>query len=242
VVADHQAETLLITSLFPSAPPPDLLSLTLTTPLTLVNNTITPTISTIKRSPAAHAFVALDLYQSLTRLQSRWEPAVAKCLSMVDAPPSAQFLTSVLASHIATLRQLCVRSFPELLVDIRSASMQNNAPSSAISDTTYSTLTYIETLPAYEQTVEGLLGASQSQRSWLMGQKEAPSPVRSAEEEGGLVHLFVGESCGLGWAQQRADRVADVLGTLIIHLNQRSQSMRRPIGQTCLLTNRTLLR
>jgi hypothetical protein len=29
-----------------------------------------------------------------------------------------------------------------------------------------------------------------------MGAKDAPSPVRSAAEEGGIVNLFVGESCG----------------------------------------------
>lgn len=192
--ADRKAETLVITSLFPSDPPSELLILTLSAPLALMNNTISPTVGMIKKSPAQHAFVALDLYQSLIRLQSRWEPSVAKCLSMLNtSPTSSQSITSALAGHIATLRQLCIRSFPELLVDIRSASLQSTAPSSAISDTTYSTLTYLENLPAYEQTVEGLLGSSQSQRSWLMGQKEAPSPVRSAEEEGGVVHLFVGQ-------------------------------------------------
>lgn len=34
------------------------------------------------------------------------------------------------------------------------------------------------------------------------------------------------------------ENLADVLGTLIIHLNQRTASMRRPIGQTFLLNNR----
>lgn len=96
---------------------------------------------------------------------------------------------------IATLRQLGIRSFPELLVDIRSPSSSSggNGPTAAISPTTYSTLTYLETLPNYQTTVEGLLSSSQSQRSWLMGSKDLPSPVRDMEAEGGIVNLFVGE-------------------------------------------------
>ena len=101
-------------------------------------------------------------------------------------------LQSALTGPIATLRGLVLRSFPELLVDIRTA--QGGGQSSAISDTTYSTLTYLENLPAYEKTVEGLLGRSQSERSWLMGAKETPSPVRNAGDEGGTVNLFVGKS------------------------------------------------
>jgi exocyst complex protein 7 len=99
-------------------------------------------------------------------------------------------LQSALNGPISTLRGLAVRSFPELLVDIRTA--QGSGQTSVTSDTTYSTLTYLETLPAYEKTVEGLLGRSQSERSWLMGAKETPSLVRSAGEEGGVVNLFVG--------------------------------------------------
>jgi hypothetical protein len=106
-------------------------------------------------------------------------------------------ILSANASTISALRGLAMRSFPELLVDIRMAGQgpgqERGGPTSAISDTTYSTLTYLETLPGYEKTVEALLNSSQSQRSWLMGAKETPSPVRSAQEEGGVVNLFVGE-------------------------------------------------
>jgi len=100
-------------------------------------------------------------------------------------------IISPLSAILSTLRSLVLRSFPELLVDIRSTSGQGST--SGIADTTYTVLTYIETLPAYEKTVESLLGKSHSERSWLMGAKDAPSPVRSAAEEGGIVNLFVGK-------------------------------------------------
>lgn len=124
------------------------------------------------------------------RTQMKWEQGLIKCLSMTRS--TSPDLQSALTGPISTLRSLALRSFPELLVDIRTA--QKSGQTSAISETTYSTLTYLETLPVYEKTVEGLLGRSQSERSWLMGAKETPSPVRSAGEEGGVVNLFVGTS------------------------------------------------
>lgn len=125
-------------------------------------------------------------------------------------------MLTALSGTVTTIRGLAMRSFPEFLVDIRTASGGNGngtgngngngngggerGPSAGISDTTHSTLTYLETLPAFEVTVETLLQSSQSQRSWLMGASEAPSPVRSAAEEGGVVKLFVGEWWELVWA------------------------------------------
>jgi len=104
-------------------------------------------------------------------------------------------------------------------VDIRTGS-GGPSTSSAISDSTHSTLTYLETLPAYEKTVEGLLNISQSERSWLMGQKDPPSPARNANEEGGIVNLYVG-TCYLAFVllddatltgSRCARHVVDLLG------------------------------
>lgn len=134
-----------------------------------------------------------------------------------------------------------MRAFPELLVDIRT-SKTSGALSSAVSDQTYTVLTYLEVLPDYQEVVEQLLGSSQSQRSWLMGQKEAPSPATSAEEEGGIMNLYVGKSFELDldhlvWTH--SSFTADVIGTLLIHLNQRAAVMRKPVGQAFMLDNGT---
>jgi exocyst complex protein 7 len=201
-----QAETLLITTLFPSHPSPSLLPQSLSQPLSLLSTAFNPTISTIKRSVSTHAFLAIELYASLQTISARWEATLTKCLSMTRTPPTGsevRDMLTALSGTVTTIRGLAMRSFPEFLVDIRTASGGNGngngngngdrGPSAGISDTTHSTLTYLETLPAFEVTVESLLQSSQSQRSWLMGASEAPSPVRSAAEEGGVVKLFVGE-------------------------------------------------
>jgi exocyst complex protein 7 len=185
----------LITSLFPDTPPSGLLPASILHPLRLVNSTLQPTLNTIKKALSSHTFIALDLYQSLIRVQNKWDPALNKCLSMTDANTSndnVKELIAAITTPITTLRGLVSRSFPEFLVDIRTAS-GGPSTSSAISDSTHSTLTYLETLPVYEKTVEGLLNRSQSERSWLMGQKEAPSPAKNANEEGGIVNLYVGK-------------------------------------------------
>ena len=167
--------------------------------------------------------------------------ALAKCLDMTQASvsPSEEILDlqNALAGPISSLRSLVSRSFPELLVDIKT----NNAggTSSAISDMTYSTLTYLEALPGYEKTVEGILSRSQSERSWLMGSIDTPSPARSANEEGGIVNLYVGESSSWAAVHQSGANamIADVIGTLLIHLDGRSRSMRKPVGYAFLLNN-----
>ena len=187
--ADKQAETLLITSLFPNNPPPPLLPGVIDPPISAIIYAIQPTISTIKRSLSTHTFLALELYTALISAQSTFEHVSARCLEMAHSPQTPEMI-SPLSPVLSILRSLVLRSFPELLVDIRSTSAAGNT--SGIADTTYTVLTYIETLPAYEKTVESLLGKSHSERSWLMGAKDAPSPVRSAAEEGGVVNLFVG--------------------------------------------------
>lgn len=185
----------MITTLFPHQPPASYLPAGMVQPLNLVNSALQPTLSVIKKSLSSHTFPAIDLYQSLTRTQGKWDAVLSKCYSMAHVNTSsdqARDLQTALTTPLSTLRGLVLRSFPEMLVDIRTTS-GGSSTTSAISDTTHSTLTYLETLPAYEKTVESLLGRSQSERSWLMGAKDPPSPARNAKDEGGVVNLYVGE-------------------------------------------------
>ena len=233
-LTEYQAETLLVTSLFPNHQPPTLLPATLGPPISAIIYAIQPTISTIKRSLSNHTFLALELYTALISAQSTFEHIATRCLEMTHSMSTPEII-SPLSAILSTLRSLVLRSFPELLVDIRSTSGQGST--SGIADTTYTVLTYIETLPAYEKTVESLLGKSHSERGWLMGAKDAPSPVRSAAEEGGIVNLFVGKLSGTILVHQLTP-VADVLGTLLSYLEQRAKPMRKPVGPTFLLNNR----
>ena len=182
-----EAETLVIVTLF-QPPPPTLLLLAFVQPLKLLTNSLAPTLTTLRKSLSSHSILALALFQGLTRLQPRWDEVISKCLSMTHS--SSRDFHAALSSPLSTLRQLCQRSFPEFLVDLRST--QSNDQSTAISNTTHSTLTYLENLPKYNDAVEGILGRSSSERGWLMGMREGPSPARSAAEEGGVLNFYVG--------------------------------------------------
>ncbi|WVQ78246.1 hypothetical protein IAT38_000329 [Cryptococcus sp. DSM 104549] len=228
VLAAAEAETMLITTLFPNHPPPTLLAQTLSHPVTLAHKTLAPTLTTLKRSLSQHTFTALELYAALSRLQVQWDSTLSACLSRTNSPVSVDTkdLVSSLNQPVATLRSLSLRSFPETLADIRTARADGTPPTSAVSEVTYSTIGYLESLVQYESTVESLLAKSISERSWLMGMKEPPSSVRNAGEEGGIVKFFI----------------ADVLGTLLIHLQDKSKAMRRPIGQAFMLNNASHIR
>ncbi|KAL7423726.1 exocyst complex component exo70 [Cryptotrichosporon argae] len=220
-----EAETLWITAVFSKQPPPDLLPMTLARPFNLLGSTLTPVINMLKRALSSHTFMALDLYASLARASGALEAALAKCFAMTHATADARELLAPLAAALGALRGLVLRSFPEMLVDIR-APARDAGTSAAIAETTHAVLAYLEGLPRFEKTVETLLRSSHAERSWLMGANEPPSSARNAAEEGGVVNLYV----------------ADVLGTLIIHLDQRARGMRRPIGPAFLLNNLSHIR
>ncbi|WWC85250.1 uncharacterized protein L201_000112 [Kwoniella dendrophila CBS 6074] len=223
-----EAETLLITTLFPTHPPSNLLIDSLTSPVEILLRTLQPTINSIKKSLNSQIFIALDLYQSLSEIQKIWDQTLTKCLELTYTQQSTvkvKELKSILNQIISNLRSLSLRSFPELLVDIKST-RSSGENTSNISDITYSTLSYLENLPEFENIIEHLLEKSHSERSWLMGSKDIPSSVTNAKDEGGTVKLFV----------------ADVLGTLIIHLDARSKTMRKPVGQAFLLNNLSHIR
>ncbi|WVO16993.1 hypothetical protein L204_104679 [Cryptococcus depauperatus] len=222
-----EAETMLISSLFPEISETTILPQALSHPVELANKTFSPILNTLRKNVSHLTFTALKLYAFLLKLQYQWKQTMTSCLSRLNTPASSQTrdLVSTLNQPISNLRSLSLRSFPEKLADIRSARTDGSL-TSAISEVTYSTITYLENLMEYEQVVEGLLAKSISERSWLMGMKEAPSNIRSAEEEGGIVKFFV----------------ADVLGTLFIHLNARTKAMKRPIGQAFMLNNSSHIR
>lgn len=213
---------MLAEALFPNHPPQSILTQTLASPLTLANKALSPTLSTLKKYLSRHTFTALDLYASVSRLLPQWDHIMSSCLARLGTlqSPATTELVTALDQPVNTLRSLSLRSFPEMLADVRSAKTEG-PPTSAISDVTYSTISYLESLMEYEKVVEGLLGKSKSERSWLMGLNELPSSVRSADEEGGIVKFFV----------------ADVLGTLLNHLHAKAKGMKRPIGQAFLLNN-----
>jgi exocyst complex protein 7 len=158
----------------------------------MIGDTIGNITAAIKRSVSDHAFLAIELYDALSALQSRWDDCWSTCLKRSGgASTDAQQVQNVFIGHIATLRSVALRAFPELLVDIKTASASSEATSS-IADVTHSTIRYLERLPRYEELISKLL-QTLGERNWLMGASEPPSAAKLSSE-GGILNLYVGMS------------------------------------------------
>lgn len=216
--ADNQAEVALQSQLMPGASGEMLVGkvLSYATPvLTGLMNNIT---ASIKRDLTGQTMLLLDLYANLTEFQAKLDTR----LGQVFGTREAEEVAAVLPNAMAVLKQLAQRSFPERLVDIRNPS-RNNVANVGVDPITHSTLSYLEVLPKFGSVVDGLLRSGRGERSWLMG-LPPPSPAKSAEEEGGVLNLYV----------------ADILGALIQHLEQKAAPMRKMASYTYFLNNREL--
>lgn len=133
----------------------------------------------------------MELYEALAAVQGRWDGCWSTCLERAGgASVDDTAVRNIFATHLGTLRSIALRSFPELLVDIKTSPLSGGS-SSGIADITHSTIRYLERLPRHETLISKLL-QSLGERNWLMGASEPPSSAKSASE-GGILNLFVGK-------------------------------------------------
>ena len=99
--------------------PPNLLSSTYSTLLTpllgVFNNTLSSLIALIKKALHKHTFLALSAYEALLDLQLQWEDILTR--------RGADSRGNELKEGLATLRAVCLRSFPEFLADLKLAGL-----------------------------------------------------------------------------------------------------------------------
>ena len=92
---------------------------TLINPLiTLFSTTLSSLGSLIKRSLHKNTFLALSVYGNLSSLQSRWDDLICKRPGRKE---------NELKDALHSLRASCLRAFPELLADIKSAALSTRA-------------------------------------------------------------------------------------------------------------------
>lgn len=131
---------MLLDHLFPKSSAKSLLSI-FATPVNLVEELLNSQITYIKKSLASQTFYALELYQTLMHVQPDWE----EITNELDCdPPFVRLVSETLSS----LRNPCLRSFPEALVDIRVSKSSGKGETSAIADVTYRVTSIIRRLYA----------------------------------------------------------------------------------------------
>lgn len=83
--------------------------------LTLFSKTLTSLIAFIKRSLHKYTFLALSSYEHMLLMQERWDDVLSLRGSNKESNEFREGIT--------TLRSLCMRSFPEFLVDLKVAAI-----------------------------------------------------------------------------------------------------------------------
>lgn len=120
---------MLLEQLFPKSPSKSLISI-FGPSLNLLEDVLTSQIATMKRSLTSSTFYALELYQTVLQHESDWQEITSE---LDFDPPTSRLLVET----ATTLRSVCLRSFPELLVDIRTSHSTVKGDTSSIADVTY---------------------------------------------------------------------------------------------------------
>ncbi|KAG1808137.1 Cullin repeat-like-containing domain protein [Suillus variegatus] len=190
---------------------------TLLTPLlTLFTDTLSSLTSLIKRSLHKYTFHALSAFSALSMSQSRWESVLAKRGREGNE----------LRDGLNAIRGVCLRSFPELLADLKLAAIGKGSDLSvSLADITISTVQYLNRIPDVQDAVGSALSAL-GDGNWRMGDgkqvgKTAKSNSVEVKEKVLIQHF-----------------VYDVMNTLIGSLTTLSRTQRRPpFGSVFLLNN-----
>lgn len=190
---------------------------TLLTPLlTLFTDTLSSLTSLIKRSLHKYTFHALSAFSALTMSQTRWESVLAKRGREGNE----------LRDGLNAIRGVCLRSFPELLADLKLAATGKGGDLSvSLADITISTVQYLNRIPDVQDAVGSALSAL-GDGNWKMGDgKQVGKTLKSSSvdtNEKVLIQHFV----------------YDVMNTMIGSLTTLSRTQRRPpFGSVFLLNN-----
>ncbi|KAF7966561.1 hypothetical protein HWV62_37859 [Athelia sp. TMB] len=214
---------------------------TLLTPLlTSLSNTIAALISLIKKSLQRYTFLALSSFEALSALQPRWD--------QLQDRRGTDVRNNELKDGLNSLRGVCLRSFPELIADVKMASMGSMGKlgdtTSGIADfvvtvllaalsmvaralTMLQTVQYMERVPEVLEAVGSAL-LSLGDGNWRMGDgmpTAAKSTLGPGEEPIIVEHFMF-----------------DVVNTLLTSLTTLATSKRPAFGSIFLINNVAYLR
>lgn len=181
--------------------------------LSLLGNTFGSLVAFIKRSLHSHAFMALAAYEYMLSLQSRSDVVFGGRPEFKDG--------------LQALRNVCMRSFPEFLVDLK---VGKDPGGTVLADFVILTVKYLDTLPEV-QSAAGTVLLSLGDGNWKMG---------DGKQVGKKVDTNVGERTLL------EHYAHDVVVTTVATINNLSRLPKRianpPLASTFVLNNISYLR
>lgn len=188
--------------------------------ISLFSSTLSSLNALIKRSLNKNTLLALSAFSSLSTAQSRWDDVMCRRAGRKE---------NELKDSLHTIRAACLRSFPELIADIRAAANGRSAElSTGLAEVAVSTVQYMERMPEVQDAVGSCLHTL-GDGNWKMGEglQVAKGGQRAElDERTVLEHFFF-----------------DVVNFTITSLLTLSRTNKRPsFGSIFLLNNISFLR
>ena len=212
-------------------------------------------VTLTKKSFQKHSFLALSAYESLLSLQRHWDDLLSR--------RGADYVVekNELKDGLQSLRGLCLRSFPELLVDIKLAATGrdlgrgmdiNTKPTDFIVSvcshdydfpvikSTLQTVAYIKRIPQVQGAIESALYAL-GDGNWKMGEGLQVGKGNK-EDDGTILEHFLCESLVMPLTLIPNIFADDIVATTISSLTTLSRGRRPAFGSIFLLNNVSYLR
>ncbi|KAF9652386.1 hypothetical protein BDM02DRAFT_3266446 [Thelephora ganbajun] len=193
----------------------------LITPLiSLFKSTLSSLNTSLKRNLQKHIFLALSTYTSLSESESHWEDLMCRRAGRRE---------NELKDALSSLRSVCLRSFPELIANIKAGAVgKGGEPNTNVADFVTSTVEFLERVPEVKTAVGSAL-LKLGDGNWKMGEGiTVPKTARLGEGDEDLI---------------LENFIFDVVSTTVASLVTLSRSQRRPaFGSIFLLNNISYLR
>ncbi|KAI0073224.1 hypothetical protein K474DRAFT_1666843 [Panus rudis PR-1116 ss-1] len=208
---------------------------TLLTPLTsLFSQTLSSLSSLIKRSIHKHTFLAFSIFSVLSAAQARWDDVMCRRAGRGagggGGGKGGGQGENELKEGLHVIRASCLRSFPEIIADVKAAAISGKGGelSTGLTDFTISTVSYIERIPEVRDAVASAL-LTLGDGNWKMGdgvQVGKGAKAAEVDERTVLEHYL-----------------HDVISTVIASLLTLSRTNKRPsFGSIFLLNNVSYIR
>lgn len=150
----------------------------------IFTTTLTLLINLIKSNLNKHGFMALAAYEDLQNTQQAWGEVQMRTGKKDNE----------LKETLTSLRGICLRSFPEFLLDVRGAATKANVEvGSGIHETTNMVINYLQQIPQVVDAV-GTALVTLGDGMWKMGEGAGKVLERSEQDdERVLIERFVCE-------------------------------------------------
>ncbi|KAG9085523.1 hypothetical protein FS749_004353, partial [Ceratobasidium sp. UAMH 11750] len=169
--------------------------------------------SIVKRNLQNNIFMALAIYSSLSEAQDQYTDIILRRTGRKD---------NDLSTGIHALRGVCIRSFPELLLEIKTPAMSPPTATpgrgeigTGIADVTVLAVEYLEQIPAVADAMSSML-MTLGDGNWRMGEGMIPGSKTRIEESNEPERVILEHF------------TYDIISTLISTLTAISRFLKRP--------------